>query len=260
MLTGNHRIYILLTFLLCCTLLAAYGQQSPQATFDQANTELKSGNYSEALSLYKSLEDQKNHSGALFLNMGIAYQRIDSLGMSKFYLLKALRFEETENQASKALKYVESQFSRQSAVLPKFPWDVATDWLRHNIGASNILLIGIILLNLGMLTFVSRWFINWYPHYLRISGLSTIIISLLLIACGFYTDYVSNRYSKAVMVTEEVPVVERPKKEAPLVSQAFEGYTFTVDHYRSRKNEYWSYVRMSNGLYGWIPNSEIRIL
>ncbi|NGP87438.1 SH3 domain-containing protein [Fodinibius halophilus] len=260
MITANCRTYLLLVLLFSCTLSVSHAQQSPQAIFDRANNELNDGNYSKALSLYKTLEAQNDYSGALFLNMGIAYQRIDSLGMSKYYLFKASRFEETEEKAIKSLEFLESQFSHQSAVLPKFPWDVATDWLRHNIGASTILLIGIIFLNLGILAFVSHWFFDWYPNYLRLSGLSTLILSLLLITCSFYTDYVSNRYSKAVMVTDKVPVVEQPDNNAPLVSQAFEGYTFTVDHYRSQSTEGWSYVRMSNGLYGWIPNSEIRIL
>ena len=244
-------------------LLGAIGisnAQTPQAQFDNANEALQSDNYSEALSEYQALESQNNISGALFLNMGIAYHRIDSLGKSKYYLLKASRFEETEERANQALEFVESQFSRQSAVLPKFPWDVATDWLRQNIGADNILLAGILLLNIGMFVFVSRWFFDWYPNYLRVSGLSVLILSLLLISCSFYTDYVDNRYSKAVMVTQKVPVLEQPKSESTLVSQAFEGYTFTVDHYRSQSQPGWSYVRMSNGLYGWIPNSEILIL
>jgi len=250
---------IFLGFFLLGTIGISHAQ-TPQAQFDNANEALQSGNYSEALSGYKTLESQNDISGALFLNMGIAYHRIDSLGKSKYYLLKASRFEETNERASQALKFVESQFSRQSAVLPKFPWDVATDWLRQNIGAHNILLAGILLLNIGMLVFVSRWFFDWYPNYLRISGLSILTLSLLLITCSFYTDYVDNRYSKAVMVTEKVPVLEQPKNKSTLVSQAFEGYTFTIDHYRSKSHPGWAYVRMSNGQYGWIPNSEILIL
>jgi hypothetical protein len=251
---------MLLPIALVLTLHGISTAQTPQAQFDAANEALQSGNLTEALSGYNTLESQQDVSGALFLNMGIAYHRIDSLGKSKYYLLKASRFEETEERAVEALEFVESQFSRQSAVLPKFPWDVATDWLWQNIGAGNILLAGIILLNLGMLVFVSRWFFDWHPNYLRISGLSTLILSLLLITCSFYTDYVDNRYSKAVMVTEKVPVFEQPKNESTLVSQAFEGYTFTVDHYRSQSQPGWAYVRMSNGLYGWIPNSDILIL
>lgn len=249
-----------LVFIFLCWGVTGFGQQSPQAIFDQANDELEASNYQEAISLYQNLENQNNISGALFLNMGISYQRIDSLGKAKYYFLKASKFEETEYRAEQALEYINAQFSRQSAVLPKLPWDVATDWLQENIGADNLLLIGIILLNIGAIAFVLHWFISWYPRYLRISGLIMIGLSVLIIAASFYTHYVNERYSSAVMVTQKVPVLEEPQQEASLVSQAYEGYTFTVDHYRSESQPGWSYVRMSNGLYGWIPNSEILIL
>lgn len=248
-----------LFFIFICFSLTAHAQQ-PQALFDDANEKLESGNYREALSLYKNLEAQNSVSGALYLNMGISYQRVDSLGRAKYYLMKASEFEETNEEAQKALEFVESQFSRQSAVLPKLPWDVATEWLQHNIGAENLLLAGIILLNAGVFIFVGHWFLSWYPRYLRLSGLIVIGLSVVVLVSSFYTHYVSERYSRAVMVTQKVPVLEKPQEQASLVSQAFEGYTFTVDHYRSSAEPGWTYVRMSNGLYGWIPNSEILIL
>jgi tetratricopeptide (TPR) repeat protein len=155
--------------------------------FDQANEELESGNYQQAVSLYQDLENQNNISGALFLNLGICYQRMDSLGKAKYYFLKASQFEETSDKADEALEFVESQFSRQSAVLPKLPWDVATNWLQQNIGAVNLLITGIILLNIGVLIFVAHWFLNWYPKYVRISGLVIIGLSAFIIVTSLYT-------------------------------------------------------------------------
>jgi tetratricopeptide (TPR) repeat protein len=235
-------------------------QQSAQALFDDANEKLQESNYQQAISLYQNLEDRNTASGALFLNMGISYQRIDSLGKAKYYFLKASQFEETEQKAHEALKFVESQFSRQSAVLPKLPWDMATGWLQEHLGAKNILLIGIITLNAGVFIFIAHWFLQAYPNVLRIVGFSLIAAALLIIATGFYTQYVSERYSTAVMVTDRGSVLEEPTEEAPVVSRAYEGYTLTVDHRQSKSQQKWTYVRMSNGLYGWIPNSEILIL
>ncbi|HKK44558.1 MAG TPA: hypothetical protein VJ964_03495 [Balneolaceae bacterium] len=249
----------LLILILCCSIGSGYAQ-SPQATFDSANDKLKAGQYQQAIALYKNLESQNTVSGALFLNLGICYQRIDSLGRAKYYFLKASRFEETQDQAKQALNFVEGQFSRQSAVLPKLPWDIATDWLRNNIGATNLLLIGIILLNLGILVFIIRWFVSWYPNYLKYGGYAITGLAIIVMCGSLYTRYVSTRYSTAVMVKKKIPVVEKPQKNSSLVSQAFEGYTFTVDNYKSKSHPGWAYVRMSNGLYGWIPNDEIMIL
>lgn len=250
----------LLFLLLCFCVNICYSQQSPQAIFDKANEYLEAGNYAQAISQYQQLEAQNTVSGALFLNLGISYQRLDSLGTAKYYFLKASQFDETRHQANQAIEYIDEQFSRQSAVLPKLPWDVATNWLQQNIGAANLLITGLVLFNIGILLFIAHWFLNWFPQYLKKAGLTILSISVLLAITSFYTSYVGDRYSTAVMVTEKVPVLEQPKNEASLVSQAFEGYTFTVDHFRSESHPGWVYVRMSNGLYGWIPDSEILIL
>ncbi|MEL7833434.1 hypothetical protein [Fodinibius sp. Rm-B-1B1-1] len=255
-----------LTSTIFCILLwmtfssAGLAQPNAQAVFDDANEQLQAGNYGQALSLYHDLELRNNVSGALFLNMGITYQRIDSLGKAKFYFLKATEFEETEQRAQQALEFVNSQFSRQSAVLPKLPWDVATTWLQKNIGAKLLLFIGILLFNLGIFTFITHWFGQFYPKILRISSYSIVGFAILIITASFYTQYINERYSTAVMITDQISVVENPTEQAPVVSRAYEGYTFTVDHYQSQDQPKWSYIRMSNGLYGWIPNSEILIL
>ncbi|MDZ7658730.1 GW dipeptide domain-containing protein [Fodinibius sp.] len=260
MFTNRTPKIFLFLFLFGGFVALSFAQQNAQALFDNANEMLQEGNYQQAISSYQKLEDRNTVSGALFLNMGISYQRIDSLGMAKYYFLKASQFEETEQQAQKALQFVESRFSRQSAVLPKLPWDIATGWLQEHIGAENILLIGIITLNIGVFIFIAHWFLQAYPKVLRIGGLSLIVVALLIIASSFYTQYISERYSKAVMVTEKVSVLAEPAEEASIVSRAYEGYTFTVDHRKSDSRQEWTYVRMSNGLYGWIPNSEILIL
>ncbi|NGP75235.1 SH3 domain-containing protein [Balneolaceae bacterium YR4-1] len=245
-----------------CLMCASPGiaQENPQLIFDRGNDALVAGDYRQAVNAYSQIENQDIVSGALFLNMGISYVQMDSLGKAKYYFIKASRFEETEEEANRGLDYVEQRFSRQSAVLPKLPWDKAVDWLKLNLGASNLLGIGIILLNIGVLAFVSTWFWVPYEKITRRSGLGASAAGLLIVFLSFYVQYVSQRYSDAVMVHRQTNVVEEPQEDAPVISQAYEGYTFTVDEFRSDEQEGWSYVRMSNGLYGWIPNNEIKVL
>jgi tetratricopeptide (TPR) repeat protein len=247
-------------FFVLAGVTISYGQQNPQALFDRANQQLESLHYKKAIALYKDLIAQNTVSGALYLNLGISYQRVDSLGKAKYYFLKAAEFDATEDEANQALEHVETQFSRRSAVLPKLPWDIATHWLQNNVGSSTLLALGIILLNIGILFYIAHWFTDWHPRLFNIGGYVIVGLSILLVATGFYTEYVSERYSTAVMVVEKVPVYEKPQSNASLVSQAFEGYTFTVDHYKSNSESGWKYVRMSNGLYGWVPGDKIMIL
>ncbi len=252
--------FLLFLLLLVPCVYPVYAQGSAQALFDEANEALEDNNFSEAITAYKDLEDRNTISGGLFLNMGIAYLRLDSLGYAKYYFMKAGQFEETEVRAEEALEFVESRFSRQSAVLPKLPWDVAVEWLQDHLGATTLLGIAVLLLNTGVIIFVAKWFFTGFSRIFHFSGLIITGLALLLVLTSFYTSYVSDRYSTAVLITGKTPVVEQPRGDAALISQAYEGYTFTVDHFRSKEHPGWTYVRMSNGLYGWIPGSDIRVL
>lgn len=250
--------------LLCGALLffspSAEAQSTPQSRFDEANSLLLDGEYREALRRYRVLENGRHVSGALYLNMGIACSNLDSLGKAKYYFMKAKGYGETRDRARSALQYVESRFSRQSAVLPKLPWQRAVEWLQENIGARTLLGGGLLLLNLGALLFVIHWFRPRWRRLLRGGGITLLTAGLLLIALSFYARHIDRRYSPAVMVRQEANVREQPGAEAPVVSQAYEGYTFTVDHRKSDELPGWYYIRMSNGLYGWIPSEHLMVL
>ena len=235
-------------------------QSNPQLLFDRANEKLQAGQYQEALADYKKLVTGREVSGSLFLNMAISYVELDSLGMAKYYFLKARQFEETEERAEAGLEFVNSQFARQSAVLPKLPWEQAVNWLGEQIGSAALLGIGIFLLNAGIIGYVITWFIPYREKLIRITGLSTAILGLLIVLTSFYVHYVDQRYSRAVMVHREAAVMEKPASEGPVISRAYEGYTFTIDHKRSGNEAGWCYIRMSNGVYGWIRKDDIRIL
>lgn len=242
-------------------LHGASGQTNPQPLFDQANNYLESGDYRQALSIYRELERNEQVSGSLFLNMAISHVELDSLGLAKYYFMKAGQFDETRENALQGLDYVNSRFSRQSAVLPKLPWQRLLDWLSETIGASLLLGLGIILLNLGVIGFVARWFIMVPGEkYFKFGGIGVAVIGIVFVLTSFYIDYRDNRYHPAVMIHNQANVREQPDSSAAVVSQAFEGYTFTVDSYKSEEYPTWYYVRMSNGLYGWIPGNDIRIL
>lgn len=235
-------------------------QVNPQLIFDKGNEQFQSGNYTDALGAYRQLVNNEHISGSLFLNMGLSYIQLDSLGKAKFYLLKASRFDESRERAQRALEYVESNLSYQSAVLPKLPWEKTIDWIQNTTDAGTLLVWGIIFFNIGILTYVSTWFVESFPQLLKPGSWTAAVIGLLIISLSFYIQYVDSRYSKAVMVHRQTDVTEQPDSDAAVINQAYEGYTFTVDHFRSRSSPGWSYVRMSNGMFGWIPSSEIMVL
>ncbi len=238
----------------------AAAQNSAQLTFDNANDLLKEGKYHEALKQYRVIEKTGFESGPLYLNMGIATVQIDSLGLAKYYFLKAEKFKSVEVQSSQALEFVNSQFSRQSAILPKLPWDRAVDVFKRKPGTFGLFVIGYIFLCISLLMIVMKWFnIIELPKHknLIITGFT---ISAVIIGLSFYVDYVDQRYDEAVLITEQSPVSETPSESSALVSMAYEGYDLTIDHKMSSNQPGWYYIRLGNGQYGWVKEKGIKIL
>lgn len=238
----------------------AQTRQTAQAAFDEANTLFEEGDLNEAMRQYRSISKSGQVSGPLFLNMGITAIQLDSMGLAKYYFKKAQNFQETEAQAAKALEFVNRQFSRQSATLPKLPWDRAVQWIIDVPRTSGLFLAGFFITLSGLLLVYLKWF-----NKIHFTKLSSVIAVFLILGTGtavlaFYADYVDQRYDEAVLIKTSSRVYESPDEESVLVSIAYEGYDLTVDRYKSGERENWYYIRLGNGQYGWISEEGIQIL
>ena len=239
---------------------STFAWQGPQAMFDQANTLLQNGDYFDALSTYRDIEKDGQVSGALYLNMGIAALQIDSLGLSKYYFVKAADFVTTKESAERALEYVESQFSRQSAMLPKLPWDKAIESLKDGPGAFGVFIFGFLLILISVGVIILHWFnIIELKKQAMVISVATIT-SILVVGLAFYVDYIDQRYDEGVIISKEIPVTQQPNENADLVSLAYEGYSITVDKFESEKADGWYYIRLGNGQFGWIQLEGAKIL
>lgn len=237
-----------------------YAQQSPQAIFDKANTLYESGQLSEAFSLYRSIVESGQVSGAVYLNMGITAVQMDSMGLAKYYFLKSSAFDETSEEATAALEYVNNQFSRRSATLPKLPWDRAVQWINDSPGASGLFFTGFMITAFGLIVLYLGWFQKLpFDKYFAVTT-TLLATGIILILAAFYADYVDQRYDEAVLIANSQRVLQQPNPDGALISIAYEGYDLTIDHWESQGQDNWLYVRLGNGQYGWIQNSEVKIL
>jgi hypothetical protein len=192
--------------------------------------------------------------------MGITAMQLDSLGLSKFYFLKAKKFSTTQQQAAEALEYVNSQFSRQSAILPKLPWDRAIDWINNKLSAFGLFLIGFLLTLSGLILLYLGWLDRISLSKTFSTQLTLILVGSSLALGAFYADYVDQRYDEAILISNSQRVLASPDENSVLVSIAYEGYEITLDHWESEKAENWIYVRLGNGQFGWTKPDGIKIL
>lgn len=249
------------TFLFFIFILLApgdllYGQQ---ARFDEANDLLEEQQYRDALNIYKSIENEGYRSGALWLNMGITYSRIDSLGMAKFYVLRSAQYPETSEVAEEALIFINERFSRRSGVLPKLPWEQFFDYLQEHFGVQGVFLAGFFVLNGAVGLIIASWFFKRRETMLQRSGFSLLGLSLVILLSGLYLHYINDRYGTGVMVERQTGVYIEPDSQSAAVNTAYEGYQMRVDFHESEEADDWYSVRLRNGMYGWIQEDALMV-
>jgi hypothetical protein len=230
-----------------------------QFDFEAANTLLEQGQYKEALKKYGAIREMGLYSGGLFVNMAIAAVELDSLGLAKYYLQKALLDESTESAAATGLMYVETQFSRQSATLPALPWEQFFDFIETNIGAFAIYWISFGCILLSTLLLLMSWFLGlWAEGSTRKITLIGIGFGLMLLALSLFINQRAARFQDAVIVVNEATVYSEADVDASAVAVGYEGYDCRVDFSVTATND-WLYIRLGNGQMGWIQQSALRI-
>lgn len=250
------RKYIYLTLIISFSI---FGSKvfAQQPLFDRANSLLEDGQYQEAIEVYESIAEDGYESGALWQNLGVAYTRIDSLGKAKYYFLQAEKYNETEDRAESALQYVNNRFPRQSAVLPSLPWMRFINFLSDSIGLTTLVIAGLLSLYLGIALKIGSWFRVDLNKVMSSAGYIAIGCSVVVFLSAVIVNYQENRYSTGVMIDHEGEVYQRPVENSTIVSTAYEGYTMQVDERESEMETGWKYVRLENGMYGWIQNDHI---
>ncbi len=231
-----------------------------QARFEQANELLEQREYRQAISQYQAIAEEGYRSGALWLNLGIAYTKLDSLGLSKYYFLKASKYPETQTEAESGLQFVEERFSRRSAVLPPLPWERFFSHLSDQYGTSGLFTMGYLALYLGIAGIVIAWFLPAFRTYLNYSGGSLLGLAMLLFFSAFYINYLENRYQQAVVTDRQAIVYSNPDTNSAQISTAHEGYLLRIDRHNSEDHSGWHYIRLENGMTGWIENQPFKVL
>ena len=250
----------LITTLFLFTLGVTYTSvlHAQQSSFDRATEQLEQQNFQEAISQYRQITNNGYESGALYFNKGIAYSQLDSLGLAKYYFLKSSLFPETKEESQQAVDYLNERFSRRSATLPPLPWEQLTNYLKNQIGVSSLFSMALIFLYLGIIGVLLFWFYSKFSSYSYYIGISAFTMSLLLFITAFYIQHHENRYATGIVIDRQSVVYQLPDRSSAEISTAYEGYTLRIDNRVSEEYQDWIYIRLENGMKGWIDNQAVK--
>ncbi|WP_069131112.1 SH3 domain-containing protein [Rhodohalobacter halophilus] len=253
-----RRLTVALLFLLFPTSFEALHAQ--QTAFNEATELLEQQEFRQAIDQYIEIEKEGHQSGALWYNMGIAYSQLDSLGMAKYYFLRSSNYKETKSDALQAVQTINERFSRRSAVLPPLPWERFFTFLDEQVGTSALHILGFVFLYSAVVLILISWYLKKNQNLYRYLMYACMGLALVHFASAFYITYLDNRYDTGVVTDRQSRVYQSPNSTSAEVSIAYEGYILRVDKHQSESRDEWLYIRLENGMTGWIPSPSVRVI
>ena len=231
-----------------------------QQQFNDFNKLLEQNRFSDAISGYKTIIASGLESGPLYLNMGIAATRMDILGLAKYYYLKAQNFQEVRLAANDALDFVDYELGRRGARLPELAWTRFTQYLFFEMNHFRYVMLGLILINLGVIFFVIHWLRTYLKQLNRYIGIALFVTGFVVMSAGILIYSYSSGYSEGVKIGREIQVRNVPSIDAEIIQTGYEGFRYIIDRKTSENSDGWVFVRMSNGSRGWVETTNLKLL
>lgn len=230
-----------------------------QARYDNALNLSASGDNVAAYDSLISIEKDGYRSGNLYYNLAVIATKLDSLSIAKLYYITASHYSETHQRALEGISYLDSRFPQRVAELPRLPWEQFFDWLQRTFGLKLLYWSVVLVANVGVILFMLGWYLG-RPRWLRGAYMSAALFVITFLSVTLYIDKKDQRYDDGVLVSGQHALKEHPDASSAVVSQVYEGFAFTIDYQTSARQPGWVYVRMSNGMYGWLPKGVLRTI
>lgn len=249
------RAWCLLAVLVLWT--GAVGAQPTRTAAEEAFangvTLYNQGAYEKALVAFQQAEASGYESGELYYNMGNAHFRLNELGPAILYYERARQRIPYNPELQHSLRVAEAQTENDVRYLPRPFWVHMWTWALAHLGPTGLFGFGL-LLYLGTAGMLGYRIWSGRPNaWIRRITIVTSILSLLLVAAGFFSSIQQANFRSAVVIARESQVLDSPSAMGTVRTTVYEGLVCDVIERRTE----WAEVYLPNGTTGWVPAGDI---
>lgn len=227
---------------------------APDVRFRTATEALAAQDPATAVRELAVLEAEGYANGPLFVNLGIAYTQLDSLGLAKYYFLKAGRYSDVALATQTGLSYVETQLLRRASGLPVLSLNRFINGFLWVYPDRLVAILFVVLVNIGIGLRIGHWITSasgastasWVAV-----GLATAVFVVMLSAMAM-----RHQFGLGIVTLREGTLRADPATTAETIIPVYEGYEVRVD--RQAQADGWTRVTLINGSTGWLPSHAVR--
>lgn len=244
---------LLLVFLLSSHLFA----QNATQLFEQGNAAYNGGNYTLAIEKYQAILDLKQHSPALYFNLGNTHYRLGNVAESIYYFEQAKRMQPSDKSIQNNAAFASNMTldaieelpqtqleAFQESILIRYSLD---QWAKISVFFAWFCLVCFTLYRFQRRVQIKRLFF--------VLGCLLLLFTLSSIALT-QVKLKASQQQKAIVFNQEIEIWAEPNKRADFLFLLHEGTALEV----LSQLEGWSKIKLANGSEGWIENDAIKTL
>ena len=232
--------------------------QSPSVVFENANTAYNNAKYEKAVSLYKEILDQGEHSAALYYNLANCHYRLNNVGESVFYYEKAQLLNPNDQDIKVNAAFAQNMAIDAVELLPQTQLTHMKNSFFNSFSTEGWAILAVVLAWLFAL-FIGLYLWNKAPFLKRTFFILAILSSLLLvssISISFMKSSTEESTIYGILFSEKIDVWAEPNSRSEVLFLLHEG---TKVQLLDALQE-WQKIKIANGSEGWIKGGVIRSL
>ncbi len=256
---SRNRRYLKAKFILAAFLLISsiiFAQNGP--LFEQGKELYKAEKYVEAVNSWMKILESKQHSAAVYYNLGNAHYKLSNIGPSIYYYEKALQLAPNDSDIKNNLAFAQNATVDDIEPLPKtifFKWyESLSGILTYDGWAICIVVFSMSFVLLFLLYYFS--YSEGKKRLFFVSSLFTILFLLVSFSMAFSTHTDSVKNQPAIIFSERIEIKSGPSLGS---ERAFELHEGTKVQIIARDVD-WVRIEIANGKDGWIPVTDLKEL
>ena len=232
--------------------------QSPNEVFENANTAYNNAKYEKAVSLYKEILDQGDHSASLYYNLANCYYRLNNVGESVFYYERAKLLNPNDQDIKVNSAYAQIMAIDAVELLPQTQLTRIQNSFFNSFSIEGWAILSVVLAWLCAL-FFGLYLWNKVTVLKRTFFILAILSSLILISSisiSFIKSSTEEYTTYGILFSEKIDVWAEPNSRSEVLFLLHEG---TKVQLLDALQE-WQKIKIANGSEGWVKGGNIRSL
>ena len=244
-------LYIL-SFLLSLSFFA-----QNDVVFDKANTLYNEGKYADAISQYESILATRNHSAALYFNLGNAHYKLNHIAPSIYYYEKALLLNPNDSDIKNNMAFAKNMTIDAIDVVPDVGFSKLLNTSTNKLSFDTWAKIAVSLVFCFVLLFLG-YYLAYSTLNKRLAFIGSsiaLIFACITLAFAFHKYNLDKNDNPAIVFSQESKVKSNPNSRSEESFRLHEGTKVQViETYND-----WKKIKLSDGKIGWVVSDNIKL-